>query len=65
MDRVYILKQEETGGAYKWELQSHVQDSESKSSTYHVSCIYHVSKLRLSGLARSNQGSPDISLQTP
>ena len=59
MDRVYILKQEETVGAYKWELQSHVQDSESKSSTYHVS------KLRLSGLARNNQGSPDISLQTP
>ena len=33
MDRVYILKQEATRGAYKWELQSHMQDSQSKSSS--------------------------------
>lgn len=33
MDRVYILKQEETWGARKWELQSHMQDSQSKSSS--------------------------------
>ena len=33
MDRVYILKQEETRGARKWELQSHMQDSQSKSSS--------------------------------